>query len=193
VITNIIPDSHQKICSFLSCSQLPYMVLGSPVLDNVYCAYAQTPFRIQRILSLVREHGLSNAYHVLRVNGELRFCRYPFPDDYLWHAPQLTASEIESERDTALFVTDIPGLRLLQQSGFSTGNCLLNESRRFQAMIPAGTEAMIFPDLTEETRISTYVETSLVEWMLRDRQPDTFRKVFEEKDNSWEYLPRSQA
>ena len=189
VVTNIIPESHRKICAFLASGQLPCMVLGAPKADNVYCVYPRNGFLSRRILEIVRERNLSGAYHAVLHNGKLKFARYPFPVDYLWHAVFLEPEKVADEKDTALFVTDIPGRTEMKSIGMLPPNLLLCESERYREFIPENEDAILFSSFPEQNEIPAYVEESMLNWIERGIRPETYRKEINAKEDDWLYIP----
>ena len=177
VVTNIIPESHQRICAFLAGSRLPYMILGAPLMENIYCAYPVTTCIAEKCLALAAERNLSGCYHVLSVNGEIRFVPYPFPNDYIWHGRQLTQSEIMPEMNSALFSADLPSINFLRTTGFSPRHLLIIESSRHRSLLPSGSEAILVNNTVELAAITSYVDEALCGWMLNDRPPQEYRKV----------------
>lgn len=193
VVTNIIPESHRKICAFLASGQLPCMVLGAPKEDNVYCVYPRNEFLSRWILEIVRERNLSGAYHAVLHNGKLKFARYPFPGDYLWHAVFLEPEKVADEKDTALFVTDIPGRTEMKSIGMLPPNLLMCESERYKEFMPKNEDAVLFSSFPEQNEIPAYVEESMLNWIERGIRPEIYRKVFNVKEDDWLYVPGRYA
>lgn len=192
VVSNIIPDSHQKICAYLASSRLPYMILGAPQMENIYCAYPDSSTETRFMQKLAAERGLSNVYHILRAGDKLKALRYPFPDDYLWYAEPLPLEDIAAEKDTALFVMDLAGLDRLQQLDFDPAHLILGESERFASSLPPETEAMVFSDGGQLNSIVQYVETSVADWLFHDRKPEVYQKVFTTPDDGWKHITIKQ-
>ena len=188
VVTNIIPDSHSRICEFLASSSLPYMILGAPLAENIYCVYSKNTAGTQLFRQLAEKRNLDKVYHVLLINGEVKFVRYPFPDDYLWHARQLSPAEVMPDKDSALFVTDIPGMNMLNSINFKPAHLILSESPRLQPLIPQGTEAILFPDFTALNEVVSYVDSAMTGWVLHDRKPETYKKVFTTAQDGWTHI-----
>lgn len=190
VVSNIIPDSHQKICSYLASSQLPYMILGAPKVDHVYCAYPTNGAETQFLQRLASERNLNNIYHVLHDTGVIKFVRYPFPGNYLWHGEQVPFEVIAAERDSALFVADIPGMNFLKTLNFEPAHLILRESDRYATLLPSDIEAMIFPIDGQLGCIAEYVNTTLVDWLFHDRKPEVYQKEFSIQESEWKYITK---
>ena len=137
LITDIIPDSHDKVCSYLNECGLPYMVLGYPKRNDTYCIYMTTPVLDGMIMEKCKLLGLSRCVQITGYNKYL-FCReYPFVNGCMWHtAPHSISEESALQEQTLYAFTGFLAFSAAKRQGFCPKNYLVYESESLMPYVP---------------------------------------------------------
>lgn len=183
IVTNIIPESHREICAYLSEASLPYMVLGAPLAEDIYCAYPLTSALDAKLQTLAHSQGCASCYQAVIEDGRIVFRRYPFVNGYMWHTPHTAPERVFAERESAFFA--LMGVAVLNQ--MKREHCLpkhftLVESFAFRSLLPEKVDAVLVPDVAESAALTAYVERSLSDWMERGIPPVRHTAVFPDSE-----------
>ncbi len=186
VVTNIIPESHKKICNYLASSPLPYMVLGAPLVGNIYCAYPRTPTLDCKLVELARMRGCRKSCQATLQDSKLMFRPYPFTNGYMWHTPPLTPEQIQAEKDNAFFaVMGTAVLNRLKKEAFVPRHFILVESFAFSHLIPENTDVILVSETASDMQIVTYAENSLYKWLEQGITPEKYAMPFQDSEKNF--------
>ena len=179
VITNIVPHSYSRIAGYLQEAELPYMILGKPASDDLYCAYIITDY--QYILQdYLATHDFRKIYSITSLEGQLYCTAYPFPCGHHWLAPRQTPGPDEYGSPDTLFLAMGNSIHnLLTANGIVIRNELLVETPDKESAIPPGIPYILADNEVYRKKISDYVSTSLAAWMQKGIRPAEKNHVVE--------------
>ena len=192
VVTNIIPTAHGKICRYLLNSGLPYMVLGKPMLKNIYCTYPVTTVLDGKIMEIAARQGRRNVFQVIVNDGQIEFRRYPFADGYMWTAPTLSVGEITPDAEDTLYaVHGIAALNELERQKVRLKHILVVEAESLKHLtIPSDYELLLVTPQYIFGPETDYIVQNVCRWMKCDQPPETFEQKFADNaQNIIQYLP----
>ena len=180
IVTNIIPESHQRICRYLAESGLPYMVLGKPLADDIYCTYSISTALEKKVMEIAAAQECQAVFQVIANSGHIEFRRYPFVGSYMWITPPQTVDQIDPDDDRVLYaVHGVHTLSEVKKQGIRLKRILMVESEIFQNLINQEeydtlviSENYIFSYETE------YTVASVCNWMGNGVHPPCREKIF---------------
>lgn len=189
VITNIIPWSYRQIAGYLKQVKIPYMVLGYPDKEKLYCAYfASSP----NILTLeyIKKNGFKKIYSVTSLKDELYFSGYPYPENYHWLAPREEPDKHEYDSPEVLFLCMGNNIHeKLRRNNIILRNEIIFEEPEHESAIPDGIPYLLIDNKHYHQQITEYATSSLVRWMQDDIPP--VEKIHEIRGDKEAVIKRS--
>lgn len=194
VVTNIIPNSHKKLCEYLKKSSLPYMILGFPLVKDVYCAYPVSPKLDRTIMDIAASRGFSRCVQASLENGIPQFREYPFVRGYMWHTtPSGADFELGETAKTFYSITGANVLSALRQFGFPLEHFILMETETLMPLVPRGTEVLMVPDNSEVNFISGYTVDSVFNWLEKRVMPPSMTFTTDDSGVEYTLIPRKRS
>lgn len=172
LITDIMPESHGRICSFLKNCGLPYMVLGYPDCADVHSAYMTTPVLDSMVMEKCRARGLTRCVQVTG-NSDGFSCReYPFVDGCMWHTPVHPLSDETAQQEKTFYAfTGAFTYFAARNDGFSPENFIVYESEILMNYIPDNVDVIVIPDKTSDMQTYRMAAEVLSGWICKGQVP----------------------
>jgi hypothetical protein len=189
IITNIIPDSHLKICEFLKQAHLPYMIMGNPLDDEVYCTYPLTEICNLKIMQMAEEINKKNCFHIAQDGASLLIRRMPFIDGDMWHTPGIKLADFKEDPDGSFFaVSGYYTWKKLEEHNFFMKHMVLLESEKYRDLIPQKMNTIIAKDYFDTMGMVCYVSETIYLWLEKSIKPLEKRKVFRDKPDDFKQI-----
>jgi hypothetical protein len=187
VITNIIPDSHLRICKFLKQANLPYMIMGNPLDDEVYCTYLLTESLNRKIMQIAEKRKKKKCFNITDDDSCLMIRRMPFVDNDLWHTPGIKLVDFKEEQDECLFaICGYSVLKKLEAHNFHAEHMVLLESEKYRELVPENMDTIITRNNFDTKDTIRYVSETIYFWLEKSIKPCEKRKIFRDKPDDFE-------
>ncbi|MBE6392964.1 MAG: LacI family transcriptional regulator [Lentisphaerae bacterium] len=188
VITCIINEEAEDICNLLKDSGLPYLILGNPPVQDAYCLYYRDTISCRKYQALAASRNLHHCFSVAPAFTDKKhvvFRKIPYPDHFIWNAPEVPEETVRCVADDSLFV--IMGMSIYRQltsCGFVCKNFVIAEAFEDQSRVPENFDAVFVRQLSAKAE---HIAEIFCPWLLENRKPDTFHKVLEMEEHHFEF------
>jgi len=193
IITNIIPDSHMKICGFLKHVNLPYMIMGNPLDDEVYCTYPLTEVVNLKIMHMAKARNKRNCFHIAQDGSCLLIRKMPFVDGDMWHTPGIKLADFKENIEESFFaISGYYTWKKLEEHKFSVQHMVLLESEKYRDLIPENMNSIISKDNFDTLGMVRYVSETVYLWLEKSIKPLEKRKIFRDKPDDFKQITSSK-
>lgn len=103
VITNIIPDSHKEIISFLKGAGIPYVIKGYDLDNSIHSAFKSDRLSWEIIQQYSDSKGFKSIFHAGIFRGSLILNKFPFPGTSHFSAPVISENALNFQDKEILF------------------------------------------------------------------------------------------
>ncbi|MBR1967090.1 MAG: LacI family DNA-binding transcriptional regulator [Lentisphaeria bacterium] len=186
IITNIIQNDSERICTLLNSSSLPYTILGKVKDEKSCCLYNSNTFVTEQCLNFMRKKNLKRCISVelsFRDKNQFIFRQLPFPENYIWNAPELDINDALFDTDSTFYV--FMGIKLYNKL-CEIKNCkhfLIHETINQKENIPQNFNMILEhpSDILAEN-----LEKTFCRWLVNDEKPSKFHTAIERPSEIFE-------
>ena len=188
IITCIIKEESREICQLLKCSTLPYLILGKPQEQDVYCIYPVDRISNKRCLEFAAKKNLKYCFSAepsYLDKEKYIFRALPYANDFIWDAPEVPAEEVMRLKEESLFV--VMGMDVAEKmikDGFDERNFVINEFAENRSKVPEHFNAVFIhrSSLTAQD-IGEFFSSRLLE----NRLPSEFHRAVPAGEDCFEF------
>lgn len=188
IITCIVKEESREICQLLKRSTLPYLILGKPQEQDVYCIYPVDRISNKRCLEFAAKKNLKYCFSAepsYLDKEKYIFRALPYANDFIWDAPEIPAEEVMRLKEESLFV--VMGMDVAEKmikDGFDERNFVINEFAENRSKVPEHFNAVFIhrSSLTAQD-ISEFFSSRLLE----NRLPSEFHRAVPAGEDCFEF------
>lgn len=188
IITCIINEEAEAVCDLLKKSGLPYLILGNPPVQDVHCLYYRDSVSDSKYLSLAASRGLKYCFSAAPTFFEdsgLIFREMPYPDHFIWNAPEIPEEQVKALAEDSLFI--LMGMDVYKRMisrGFKCKNCIIVEFIEDKDRIPENFDAVFARQNSARTE---HIEEIFCPWLLKGKEMANFHNVLELEEQDFEF------
>ena len=188
IITCIVNEESESICDLLKNSNLPYLILGNPPVQDAYCLYYRDTISYSKFQALAASRNLHHCFSAapsFSDKNHVIFREMPYPDHFIWNAPEVPEEKVKRVAEDSLFV--IMGMDIYQQltsCGFACKNFVIVEFLEDKSRVPENFDAVFVRQTSVKAE---HIEDFFCPWLLEDKKSDTCHKVLEMEEHNFEF------